>query len=132
MSELANPTPEALLVVGDVFFSAQLRDTLKRLGMGAKSARTEAEVASVIAAGRPRLVIVDLTIKSLAAPELVARLKADEATRSVPVIAFAGHVFTEALGAAAAAGADRVVTNGQIAGNLPAIIADLGLVSDHA
>ena len=127
----ASPMPEALLVVGDVFFSAKLRDTLKHLGMGAKSARTEAEVATVLGAGLPRLVIVDLTIKSLAAPALVAQLKADEATRSVPIIAFAGHVFAEALGAAAAAGADRVVTNGQIAGNLPAIIADLGLLSDH-
>jgi CheY-like chemotaxis protein len=131
MSESSIPAPEALLVVGDVFFSASLRDNLKRLGMGAKSARTEPEVASVLSAGLPRLVIVDLTIKTLAAPALVARLKADDATRSVPIIAFAGHVFTEALGAAAEAGADRVVTNGQIAGNLPAIIADLGLLSDH-
>jgi len=132
MSESSTPPPaEALLVVGDVFFSAKLRDTLKHLGMGAKSARTEAEVASVLGAGLPRLVIIDLTIKTLAAPALVTRLKADDATRNVPIIAFAGHVFTEALGAAAEAGADRVVTNGQIAGNLPAIIADLGLLSDH-
>ena len=132
MSELSIPAPEALLVVGDVFFSAQLRDTLKRLGMGAKSARTDAEVAAVLDAIVPRLVIVDLTIKTLDPTALVSRLKGDDATRSLPVIAFAGHVFTEALGAAAEAGADRVVTNGQISGNLPGIIADLGLLSDHS
>jgi two-component system cell cycle response regulator DivK len=132
MSELTNPAPEALLVVGDVFFSAKLRDTLKHLGMGAKSARTDAEVAGVLGAMQPRLVIVDLTIKTLSAAALIARMKGEDATRSVPVIAFAGHVFTEALGAAAEAGADRVVTNGQIAGNLPGIVADLGLLTDHS
>ena len=132
MSEISIPAPEALLVVGDVFFSAKLRDTLKHLGMGAKSARTDAEVAAVLGAIVPRLVIVDLTIKTLDPTALVSRLKGDDATRSLPVIAFAGHVFTEALGAAAEAGADRVVTNGQISGNLPGIVADLGLLSDHS
>ncbi|HWN83088.1 MAG TPA: hypothetical protein VNM87_13400 [Candidatus Udaeobacter sp.] len=132
MSESAIPAnEEALLVVGDIFFSSKLRDTLKHLGMGAKSARTDAEVAAVLEAAKPRLVIVDLTIKTLDAPGLIGRLKAEDRTRNVPVVAFAGHVFTEALGAGAAAGADRVVTNGQIAGNLPAIVADLGLLSDR-
>jgi CheY-like chemotaxis protein len=118
----------ALLVVGDVFFSAKLRDTLKHLGIPARSARTEAEVANEIGSGPLRLVIVDLTVKTLDATALIARLKdKTAATRDVPLIAFAGHVATEALAAAADAGADRVVTNGQIAGNLPGLIADLNL-----
>jgi CheY-like chemotaxis protein len=123
--------PPALLVVADVFFSSKLRDTLKHLGIPARSARTEAEVASALEAAPPRLVIVDLMVKSLDPPALVARLKAPGSpTRGIPIIAFAGHVAAEALAAAAAAGADRVVTNGQIAGNLPGIVADLGLLSD--
>jgi CheY-like chemotaxis protein len=121
-----------LLVVGDVFFSAKLRDTLKHLGIPvARSARTDSEVAAALGGDSPRLVIVDLTIKTLDASALVARLKEDGTTRRVPIVAFAGHVATEALAAAQAAGADRVVTNGQIAGNLPGILADLGLLSDR-
>jgi CheY-like chemotaxis protein len=130
-SSPATSGPPALLVVGDVFFSAKLRDTLKHLGIPARSARTDTEVATELAAGAPRLVIVDLTVKTLDPSALVARLKGSDTTRQVPIIAFAGHVATEALAAAAAAGADRVVTNGQIAGNLPGILADLGLVSDR-
>jgi CheY-like chemotaxis protein len=119
---------QALLVVGDIFFSSRLRDTLKHLGFGATSARSDAEVEAVLGQGLPALVIVDLTIRSLDAAELVRRLKAsDSATRSVPLIAFAGHLEVERLGAAARAGADLVVTNGQISGNLPGLVASLGV-----
>jgi CheY-like chemotaxis protein len=118
---------QALLVVGDIFFSARLRDTLKHLGFGATSARSEAEVEAALGLGIPALVIVDLAIRTLDAPALVHRLKAaGAATQSVPLIAFAGHLAVDRLGAAALAGADLVVTNGQISQNLPGLIASLG------
>lgn len=124
---------QALLVVGDIFFSSRLRDTLKHLGFGATSARSEAEVEVVLGQGLPALVIVDLTIRSLDAAELVRRLKAsDSTTRSVPLIAFAGHLEVERLGAAARAGADLVVTNGQISGNLPGLVSSLGVLDAPA
>ena len=119
---------QALLVVGDIFFSSRLRDTLKHLGFGATSVRSDAEVAVALGQGMPALVIVDLTIRTLDASELVRRLKAPEAaTRSVPLIAFAGHLEVDRLGAAARAGADLVVTNGQISQNLPDLVASLGV-----
>ncbi len=125
----ALPSPkQALLVVGDVFFSSRLRDILKHLGYSATTARVDAEIEAALDAGMPSLIIVDLTIKSLDAGELVGRLKAAAAaTRSIPLIAFAGHLEVERLGAAARAGADLVVTNGQVSGNLPGLVASLGL-----
>ena len=118
---------QALLVVGDVFFSSRLRDTLKHLGIGAASARSDAEVETKLGEAPPSLVIVDLTIRSLDAGALVRRLKAAPATRSIPVIAFAGHVEVERLKAASAAGAECVVTNGQISAGLPGLVASLGV-----
>lgn len=124
---------QALLVVGDIFFSSRLRDTLKHLGFSATSARTDAEVETALGQGMPALVIVDLTIRTLDAAELVRRLKAaDAATRGVPLIAFAGHLEVDRLGAAARAGADLVVTNGQISQNLPGLVASLGVADAPA
>jgi CheY-like chemotaxis protein len=117
----------ALLVVGNIFFSSRLRDTLKHLGIGAVSARSDSEIEAAIGAERPSLVIVDLTINTLDPTALVERLKSAEATRAVPIVAFAGHAEVERLEGASRAGADVVVTNGQISANLPGIVAALGL-----
>ncbi len=123
----ASQSRTALLVIGNVFFSSRLRDTLKHLGMGAVSARSEAEIASAIEKSRLSLVIVDLSIATVDAGALVRRLKSTEETRELPIIAFAGHLEGGRLEAAAEAGADRVVTNGQISANLPEILASLGV-----
>ncbi len=121
--------PEALLVAGDIFFTAKLRDTLKHLGIAARTARTDAEVDAALAASSPRLIIVDLGAQGLDAVAAVRRVKGGGgATGRIPMIAFAGHVAVERLEAAHAAGADRVVTNGQISSNLPGLLADLGVI----
>jgi len=119
---------EALLIAGDVFFTAKLRDTLKHLGIGARSARTDAEVDAALAEAPPQLIIVDLGARGLDAVAAVQRIKGSaDAAGAIPMIAFAGHVAVDRLTAAQAAGADRVVTNGQISSNLPGILADLGV-----
>jgi CheY-like chemotaxis protein len=121
---------EALLVAGDVFFTAKLRDTLKHLGIAARSVRTDADLEAALAASKPRLIIVDLAAQGLDAVAAVRRMKSEGgATGAIPMIAFAGHVAAERLAAASAAGADRVVTNGQISSNLPGLLADLGVIA---
>ncbi len=134
MNAALTVSKQALLVVGDVFFSSRLRDTLKHLGFGAATARSEAEVEAALEAGAmPSLIIIDLTMRTLDASGLVARLKGTEtAARGVPVIAFAGHLEVERLAAAARAGADLVVTNGQVSSNLPGLVATLGLTDPTA
>jgi CheY-like chemotaxis protein len=131
-----NPTTtqpkQALLVVGNIFFSSRLRDTLKHLGIGAVSARSDPEIEAAIGAQLPSLVIVDLTIATVDAGALVQRLKSAEATRAVPIVAFAGHLEVDRLDGASQAGADVVVTNGQISANLPGIVASLGLTGAPA
>lgn len=132
MNSNQNPAPApartALLVVGNVFFSSRLRDTLKHLGIGAVSARSDNEIDAVLGAGPPSLVIADLSIRTLDPTALIHRLKAAETTRRVPIVAFAGHLEGERFDAASKAGADRVVTNGQISADLPGILASLGVV----
>lgn len=136
MNSAQNPTPtpggKALLVVANVFFSSRLRDTLKHLGIGAVSARSEGEIDAVLDAGTPSLVIADLSIATLDPAALIRRLKAGDATRRVPIIAFAGHLEGERFDSASLAGADRVVTNGQISADLPGILTSLGVVGAGA
>jgi PleD family two-component response regulator len=132
----SNPTSaqpkQALLVVGNIFFSSRLRDTLKHLGIGAVSARSDSEIDASISAQLPSVVIVDLTITTVDSARLLSRLKSAEATRAVPIVAFAGHLEADRLDGAAKAGVEVVVTNGEISANLPGIVASLGLTGAPA
>src|SRR5688572_23342632 len=123
----APPDGPALLVVGNVFFSARLRDMLKHLDIVSVTARTPNDIEATLEASMPAVVIIELATPTIDAVELVRRIKSDDRTRAVPVIAFGGHLDVEQLEAAAQAGADRAVTNGQISSGLPAILSGLGV-----
>jgi CheY-like chemotaxis protein len=55
-------------------------------------------------------------------PALIARLKSDPETATIPVIAFGSHVNAEALRAAREAGADRVLARSAFVRDLPALL----------
>jgi two-component system, cell cycle response regulator DivK len=58
----------------------------------------------------PDLVVMDLSMPVLDGLEATRRLKADERTRHVPVIALTAHAMRSSLAEALAAGFDAVVT----------------------
>ncbi|HQZ39965.1 MAG TPA: response regulator [Vicinamibacterales bacterium] len=57
----------------------------------------------------PDVVLMDLSLPGLDGWEATRRLKADERTRHIPVVALTGHVLASALAAARQAGCDRFV-----------------------
>ena len=111
--------------VRDLFFAVRIKDTLQAQGhevVIAKSAEA-LNVALAAPAAAPTLIIIDLNFRALDPPATIARLKADPATRAIPILAFGSHLDHAARDAAKAAGADRVAANSQLADDLPGLVA---------
>lgn len=114
----ASPPPVHALV-DDLFFRAKIEATARAAGVPVAFARTTGEAAARLGDG-DALVLVDL---GLAADDPAAAIRALKA-RTVPptVIAFGSHRDAEALAAARAAGADRVLARSAFVERLPEIL----------
>ncbi len=71
---------------------------------------------------RPALILFDLESKAIPWEEWIQVIKTSAATRRIPVAAFGPHVDHEALARARAAGADLVVSRGELQATLPEIV----------
>jgi DNA-binding response OmpR family regulator len=105
------PRAGAILVIED---DAGIRDTLaeylREEGFAVDLARNGAEGLERIEAARPALVLVDLLMPVLGGAPLLARLRADAAHRTLPVVLMTGDHGASAPGATgAAAAADAVL-----------------------
>ncbi len=112
-----------LAVVDDLFFGVQIGDTAKRAGFTAQFAKDEASLLKLAAEG-PALIILDLN--SPAALGHIGKLKADPATRAMPLLGFISHVNVELKKKAEQAGCDTVVARSAfmqtLAGTLRALV----------
>lgn len=111
-------------VVPDLFLATRIAVTAARLGI---TLETPAPQEALVAIRRrpPDLVILDL--RAPGDPLALARaLKADPATRSVPVVGFYPHVEGALREAALAAGVDHVLPRSAFTARLPALLAGEG------
>lgn len=112
------PFPFLLLVADDLMFPSRIREGARPLGYAVQTVGTgDAALAKVTAAeGQPlpAAILVNLTARRYDPHAVIRALKSDPAARSIPLLAFAGHVETEKHDAARAAGADMVVANSSV------------------
>lgn len=71
---------------------------------------------------KPEVLIVDLGNANLKGPEAIRAVKADEATKSIVVLAYTGHTEESAIQAAHDAGADQVMSKGEFTRRLPELL----------
>jgi CheY-like chemotaxis protein len=83
-----------------------LTNRLSRAGFTVLVATDGAQAIAMVAAERPDLVIMDLGLPVLDGWEATRRLKADAATRAIPVIALSAHAMAGERERALAAGCD--------------------------
>ena len=116
-----------LLVSDDLMFPSRVREGVRPLGYTLRVVGTKA--AAMEAAGQtetaPDAILVNLTSRRYDAPHLIRELKAAEATRSIPLLAFAGHVEKDKHAAAREAGADMIAANSSVSLHLAALLARL-------
>lgn len=95
-----------LMVEDNALNSDMLKRRLERLGHRVTVARDGAEGLSMAAALAPELVLMDMSLPVVDGYEATRRLRADEKTRHIPVLALTAHAMPADREASLAAGCD--------------------------
>ena|ERR1017187_78858 len=102
--------PPLVLIVDD-FEDNRLMyaEYLTYLGYRVEQAANGEEAVQMTQRLRPHVVVMDLSLPVLDGWEATRRLKADERTKHIPIIALTGHAFPVHTGGARAAGCDALL-----------------------
>jgi CheY-like chemotaxis protein len=98
--------PKILIVEDNQPNRDMLSRRLVRRGYDVIIAADGAQGLSVAFAERPDLILMDMSLPEIDGWEATRRLKADEATRSIPIIALTAHAMVSDRQKAIAAGCD--------------------------
>lgn len=108
-------------VLNDLFFTVKINESAKRAGLPITFVKSEADVLAQ-AAAHPALIIFDLNFTGVDALALIRKLKSEEATRGISVIAYLSHVQGDLKQAAQQTGCDMVLARSAFSQNLPQIL----------
>lgn len=116
-----------LYLAADLIWATRIKATGEAIGVACRPARDGAMLRARLADSPVRGLIVDLEAGPVAL-ELIAALRGPEAgerERALAVTAFAPHVHTDAMEAAARAGAEAVLARGAFDRRLPDILREM-------
>jgi CheY-like chemotaxis protein len=118
MSDTQEPAAYVAAAVADLIFGARVRAAAEQAGVAVRFIRSMEEV--VAAGAGARLVLLDLDAKWLDAPVAITALLGQD----VPprIVAFVSHVRGDAIEAARAAGAERVLARSAFVRQLPELL----------
>ena len=115
------PSKKILAVLDDLLFTVKINDLAKRAGLTAEFLKSEHDVL-LKAREKPALILLDLNAHSVQPVEIIEKLKSDDATRSISVVAYVSHIHAELKQRAQQAGADMVLARSAFSTNLPLIL----------
>jgi CheY-like chemotaxis protein len=108
MTEQKSPL---ILVVDDYQDAREMyAEYLQFSGFRVAEARNGNEAVEQAFALKPDLILMDLSLPGMDGWEATRRLKADESTRRIPIVALTGHALAGASEGAKRAGCDSFVT----------------------
>ena len=108
MSEQQSPL---ILVVDDYQDAREMyAEYLQFSGFRVAEARNGNEAVEQAFALKPDLILMDLSLPGMDGWEATRRLKADDSTRHIPIVALTGHALAGASDGAKKAGCDSFVT----------------------
>jgi two-component system cell cycle response regulator DivK len=100
-----------ILVVEDQEDNRQiLRDLLGNAGYELSEAENGEEALTAVASQRPDLILMDIQLPIMDGYEATRRIKADPATKSIPIIVVTSYALSGDEGKAREAGCDAYVT----------------------
>lgn len=110
-TDLPDPTPPLVLVVDDVAHGREIfAEYLEFRGFRVATAADGLEALDKAFELMPDIILMDLSLPGLDGWEATKRLKGDDRTRNIPIIALTAHALASAHDKAKAAGCDSVVT----------------------
>ena len=109
---MATKKNEPLVLVVDDFADARemYREYLKFSGFRVAEAQNGAEAIDKAKHLKPDLIVMDLSMPVVDGCEATRRLKADSATKGIPVVVLTGHAMAGHSESAKGAGCDVVIT----------------------
>ena len=108
---MSNQKLPLILVVDDYQDAREMyAEYLQFSGFRVAEARNGNEAVEQAFALKPDLILMDLSLPGMDGWEATRRLKADEATKRIPVVALTGHALAGASEGAKKAGCDSFVT----------------------
>ena len=100
-----------ILVVDDYQDAREMyAEYLQFSGFRVAEARNGSEAVAQAFALKPDLILMDLSLPGMDGWEATRRLKANESTRGIPIVALTGHALAGASEGAKRAGCDSFVT----------------------
>lgn len=110
-TDLPDPTAPLVLVVDDVAHGREIfAEYLEFRGFRVATAADGLEALDKAFELLPDVILMDLSLPGLDGWEATKRLKGDDRTRNIPIIALTAHALASAHDKAKAAGCDSVVT----------------------
>ena len=108
---MTTDTGPLILVVDDYQDAREMyAEYLQFSGFRVAEARTGNEAVAQARSLRPNLILMDLSLPGMDGWEATRVLKADEATKHIPIVALTGHALAGASEGARKAGCDSFVT----------------------
>jgi two-component system, cell cycle response regulator DivK len=108
---MSNQKLPLILVVDDYQDAREMyAEYLQFSGFRVAEAKNGNEAVEKAFALKPDLILMDLSLPGMDGWEATRRLKADEATKHIPVVALTGHALAGASEGAKKAGCDSFVT----------------------
>jgi CheY-like chemotaxis protein len=108
---MTTDSPPLILVVDDYQDAREMyAEYLQFSGFRVAEARNGNEAVEQAFALKPDLILMDLSLPGMDGWEATRRLKADERTRLIPIVALTGHALAGASEGAKRAGCDSFVT----------------------
>jgi two-component system, cell cycle response regulator DivK len=108
---LASPKQKTVLIVEDNVWSRKLLETQLEIHGFESLSSTDAEAALEIAQQQqPNLILMDIQLPGISGIEAIRRLKGDERTRSIPVIAVTAFALSSDKRKILASGCDAYLS----------------------
>ena len=108
---MSTETAPLILVVDDYQDAREMyAEYLQFSGFRVAEARNGNEAVEQALALKPDLILMDLSLPGMDGWEATRRLKADDTTRHIPIVALTGHALAGASEGAKKAGCDSFVT----------------------
>jgi PleD family two-component response regulator len=120
-----------LVAVNDIFFYTKLRDALKLQGYTLERARAQDEVREKAAALKPAAAVLNMNDPSVDGLKALEALRADPASKELPVLAFANHEEVETWNRAKALGVTKIVSRNEFSARTKELIEDMIAVSSE-
>lgn len=113
---------KVIIAVNNMIFTSKIMSVLDGLDAeGIKAIRSD-DIFTKAQAVRPNLIIIDLNLNGIEAPQLINKLRSYEATKRIPIVCYSPHVMADSMKAAMAAGATEVLTNNKMTASMNRIV----------